>query len=47
MSSGSSGPSKILGGFGEGAMGDKAGGGGIDNCFGNGDIGCWKVQLCW
>ena len=46
MSSGSNDRSRILGGFGEGAMVDRAGGGGMDNCFGNGDIGCRKVQLC-
>lgn len=45
--SGSSGPPSILGGFGEGVMGDSAGGGGIESCFGKGDIGCWNVQFCW
>jgi hypothetical protein len=38
--SGSNGPSRILGGFGDGVMGDSAGGGGMDSCFGRGDIGC-------
>jgi hypothetical protein len=47
VGSGSSGPSSILGGFGEGATGDSAGGGGIDSCLGKGDIGCWNVQFCW
>jgi hypothetical protein len=40
VSSGSSGPSSILGGFGEGEIGDSAGRGGMDSCFGKGDIGC-------
>ena len=47
VSSGSSGPSSILGGFGEGEIGDNAGGGGIDSCFGKGDINCWGAQFCW
>ncbi len=47
VSSGSSGPSSILGGFGDGAMGDSAGGGGMDSCLGKGDIGCWNAQFCW
>jgi len=40
VGSGSSGPSSILGGFGEGEIGDNAGGGGMDSCFGKGDINC-------
>ena len=45
--SGSNGPSRILGGFGDGVIGDSAGGGGMDSCFGRGDIGCWNAQFCW
>ena len=47
VGSGSSGPSSILGGFGEGEIGDNAGGGGMDSCFGKGDINCWGAQFCW
>jgi hypothetical protein len=47
VGSGSRGPSSILGGLGDGAMGDSAGGGGMDSCLGKGDIGCWNTQFCW
>ena len=47
VGSGSSGPSSILGGFGEGEIGDRAGGGGMDSCFGKGDISCCGAQFCW
>lgn len=47
VGSGSRGPSSILGALGDGATGDRAGGGGMDSCLGKGDIGCWNTQFCW